>query len=356
MALENPETEEIEAPATDSFSIFEAARGEKSDAVIELPKEEEPDGDPVEVEDIEEGQEVPAKEEKPDNEEIDLEEVQPVTPVKKERVARDYNGFEPKEVEMLKKCGNDTFTEFSRLLKEEKTRKANPPKTVEANPHNLPAAYFEHPEAYILSPDYSRTLNTVQRIDSIKDHYIRQKRNIDKNGKFVEIQKNNNGEIITLPEREATDDDAVNVEKYIDFMNTQGQKAKNDLEKIVTTFKDKHQGDIKSIQEAENNFFPGFDDPKHETVEIQKKVKEAMPSSFRDNPVTKLLAKSIGANALMLKKLQASEAENRRLKGTAKDAKNAPPKKGNFVAGKSGKVNGIDSFAAFEAARKETLQ
>lgn len=333
------------------FKIFEIARNDNEDVVVDLKKvmgnEEKSDEDKeVEVKPIK-GLSNNIQIEKTNE---DLDKVEPQPDSKPDRTkGRDYSIFDPKDVPFLKKMGNESFDWAKKNYLELREAKNKKPERKEGD---LPDSYYEHPEAYVLAPQFKQVSVHADLTGKIQEHWKRQEININKKGKVSDLGYNEKtGQLIYGAERDATDEDAVNVENLLTEAREQSISAKQKLKELTGNFKNRVQNEVQALQKEEERLFPGYGDENHETQPAQKELLNKIPPSLRNSPLAKTLAKSGAALGVIYNAYIALEKELNTLKGIKQDVKGAPPKKGAFVATSTSKQP-VD-FSIFQKARSE---
>ena len=352
-----PHDIEITPPAG-SFDIFSKALGETKETVTAKPevKTSTEEGLNSNTEVIEGEETQPAT--KPEVTEPEVKDPE-VTPTEKEVIVeapangkpkdkvdpRDYSIFNQADVPALKQMSNKAFDVHKKLFLELKELKAKPPE----NKTGLPDSYYENPRAFMLSPEYDKLVTNVTFADQVATHWKKQEINIRKTGKFEDMTQDAQGNIVIHEPKDATVDDEIRVNKYADWSRDQHNKLQSQLEDTTKNFKKRHEDDVGVIQKAEAQYFPDYDKTDHPTQPLQKAIIEALPASFRSNPVTKLLAKTGAANALYINRIKTLEAELAKLKGIKTDSNGAPPTRKSFVPGKPKETAG--TFDIFDKQR-----
>lgn len=346
--IENIEVQKTEAkPIVTDFNSFKQVRHEskKDPSSIVKPKEE-----------IKEEEKVEEK----------LEDKQGrIQPNVKLPEKRDYSGLEKDEIELFQRMRNDAFAKLKPVFLEHKklkqeivdSQKKLNEELTKSKTNGLPDSYYEHPEAFLLSQEYKDLSGITREAESIKNHWRLQEISIKRNGKFQDLDRNKNGQLVLGELKDATPEDELQVSNYADAAREQYLKQSNKLENLTSGFKGKHDADIKVLKGYEEQYFKGFDDENHPTKELQKAIIDNMPPSFRGSPVTKLLGKVGAANGLLVAENKTLKAEIAKLKGIKQDAEAAPPTKEKLVAGKESKQKGsiIDSFSAFQRIKNGEL-
>lgn len=334
--IEAPELVEV---AEDSPKGFDDILKARAEGTRSNPKQQEIKDESEEEEEVLEEKEKPEVVTSAKKPEL----LQKPPEVKKPKVARDYTGFEPDEIEMLKQVGNTGFAKFKELLLKEKEAKKNPkPETRKIE------VTIDNPDGYTLTPEYKKLEATHREAVAIKEHWKLQAINIRKNGKFIDLDRDpTSGKLITSPEREATVEDELEVERHYEGTKDQADAIKGKLNEIANGYKSKFQNEVAFLKDTEEKYFPGYGDENHATKAIQQQLISVLPASFQKHPLASLLAKSGAVNVQSVNRIKELEAENVKLKGIKTDARRAPPTKAGFVSSKpsGAKITSFEDMA-----------
>ena len=287
---------------------------------------------------------------------IDLEEVASKTKIdgkeKKPIVERDYSDIPESEHEIWKKMSNETFNKLKPIYLEHGKLKQQVEdlKKVSATP------VYGHPKAYALTEEYEQRVTDAQMASSVLRHWQMQLAKIRRGEPWKDLNEDEKtGKFVLSEEKEATAEAETEVLQYLSDAQEQNHKFRKDLQDYVEKYSSKYTDDFKILQDAQEKYFPGYKDPKHPTSNVQKAVIEALPLSFRNDPLAPLLAMTAANNAILMGKLQAMEKEMNKIKGIKTDAEKAPPTSRNFVnsGGKKSGEFGTVKYSDFQRARDE---
>lgn len=270
---------------------------------------------------------------------------------------RDYADLPENVIPIFKKMSNESFNALKPVylahgkLQEEVKKKETEIAELKKGKVSLPESYFEHPQGYLLDPEYTQAEVNTNLSQQILNHWNQQLILIRQGKPWQDLGEDQKGNIIALSPKQPTENDEIAVMNYINFAHQQLVKNQSKMETAAERFKSRHTEDIKLLKEAETTYFPDFDKPEHPTSGIQKQVIEALPASMRKHPLASVLAKTAAANALL-------RAEILNLKGGVKpptDTKEDKtvtngPKKGQ-VGGGTGKQNNSQPEVKFSTFR-----
>lgn len=300
----------------------------------------------VEGEEVEEAEEVETPENKPEEkaQPQKIEQKLPETPAKfpsRAEQLKELGITDPKDIGMLKKMSNESFAYVTQLIRKSREydgeigkykTELETLKTKTPEPHH--PTLYHHPEGYKLSPKYNETLSMVNKARGVLDHWVEQMAKIRRGEKWSGLQADKDGNIFVSDEESEGDARAeVYVSKELAVTQQFLAKYENQLQGIQESHINSRKADEAFIKQQEERFFPGYDDPKHETAEAQKMLRERLPGSMQDYVPTSIFVKTVANNAKFAQKVQQLEAELAKYKGAAKPA-NGQPTKNKFVAGK----------------------
>jgi hypothetical protein len=267
---------------------------------------------------------------------------------------RDYSWVPAEMLPEIKKLKNNEYAFAERVIKPLVTanNQLKQKAAENSNPLKLPDNYYNHPQAYTLSPEYQQIESNHQLASSVADHWAEQEVNIRRNGKFIDLVEKD-GKIFKTEERDATAQDEVVINKRIRFANNQLARIEKQKEEVVGGFKKSHEDAVTYMNEAMTKLFPGFDAEDHPTKPMQKKIIEALPAPYQTHPLANVVATITAANALLKQEADTYKKELAKIKGIKHDATNAPPRKNNFVPGSNNNTAKVGTkMSDFEARKR----
>lgn len=234
-------------------------------------------------------------------------------------VARDYTGFDEKETEVLKKMSNESFNYIRPALLERKNLAA----TLAAKDKEiadlkvgktiLPDNYFEHPKAYVLTPEYNAAASNLNIANFALTHWQQQLVNIRQGQPWKDIELKD-GRPVYGVEQKADAQAEAKVLHYINYASNQLSRVQNDVQQIEQSWDARHKQASGVFKEAEKQHFSDFENADHPYMPVVKNILNSIPVEFKSNPMTTLLAKSGARTIQAMNYAKQVELENIKLK------------------------------------------
>jgi len=287
--------------------------------------------------------------------------------------SRDYSKFKPEHQEFLKHLPNAAFlkasSELTKLYEIEAENGKLKNELKESATGKLPASYYEHPEGFRLSSQFSELSNEMQYYDFEVSHWKSQLANIKRGQPWLELLgydektrqprfrkiepltiTNADGEkVVTL--------DVDNEQKVSDYIQsvTEGRKETiGKLEQIKQQHINDYQRSKEGLDSLEKQFFSNFADetklPKAVKADIQL-AKDAIDKStpaFSKNPMSKLLIYSYATIKFQQRQIQQLAQFLNKEKEKMENSRMAGPSRGEFITGGSGESDRIISEKDFD--------
>lgn len=224
----------------------------------------------------------------------------PAEPEVKEPLAftqttRDYSIFDPADVDALKKLPNGAFNRFRDTFVEAKKNKEELEtlrKEVSSKPKE-PVYLYEHPEGYMLQPEFTNLLTQEDQSNQLVNFYQDQLAKasegedfqfVNEQGQIQEVKLNGrvNGRANALLQ--------VELNKYVQYQ----QQAKLAVQQFQTRYKQGVLTVNQQLKQLEDKFFPGFDETKlsPEDKTVYDYAHQITPEPLRNSPQTRILAKA----------------------------------------------------------------
>lgn len=284
-----------------------AGFGSKLSSIKAPAKVEQPT--PQEDENIEEG-EVELEETAEDVGETNNEEVDP-TPVEddgdtvklteeEQKVIhgnnkRDFTGFDKDEIKLLKKLDNGRFLKVSQKWKELK-EKAAEVETLKQQTTNLtkqlreggiPETWSEHPEAYVLHPEYQKLSNDISRVDYEENFYRQQALRVKNGEEWQHITGyQQNGQPILSQAMKASNEADIWLNSIIGKAAHVKGGIEQQINNIQRNFQHQHQSATTEIKTQIDQFVSKLIDPLKPKAEDEATIDKVLPASFKSNPMT----------------------------------------------------------------------
>jgi hypothetical protein len=268
---------------------------------------------------------------------------------------RDYTGFNDKQVKLLKRLDTGRFEAISsewRALNAAATKAVELASQLEeqkkiAAGKGIPSSWYEHPEAYTLTPEFRQLSNQYAQYDVVENHYTQQMAAIQDGKPWVAITGFNpqTGEPIYSSEQQPSSQAMANVNRAL----MQATQAKGQLQGRVDNLSQSFVNNHKQAADAINNEIKTRMDSLHPEVKPSDKdielVMDVLPGMYRSHPLAKGFAQMLALNfaqARYLKKLLTEKEQGAKLDADKKLAGprgggNIPPKGPSTPAPKNGK-------------------
>lgn len=272
-----------------------------------------------------------------DNQQQPKEQQQTQQPAKKKGVeARNYEADLPEEYrDVARNMSNDAYAKFVEVVKKADTLEKD--RTVKSD-SGVPVSYFEHPESYLLSPDFAEATNLVRNADAVLSHWEAQKAKIAAGEDWQDLEYVD-GKIVLGAVRPANEDSKFKIGQYINHASSQRNKAVQAATEVKRTFSEKSKALVTWLREQEDKHLPMFKDEKAPIWNTAKEVFAGLPPELRHSPLASSLAKTVAVNRELtgfVKMMLANEADyKRQIAELSGRPANAPKSQGN-----NGVVNG----------------
>lgn len=207
---------------------------------------------------------------------------------------RDYAKDLPPELHAVaKEMSNPAYTEFVKYVQENKTLKAD--KTIKSE-NGLPVSYFEHPDSYILSPDFNQATQVIRQADSVLAHWEAQKAKIAAGEDWQDLDVDGNGKIILGRVHPASEEAKFKIGQYMQHVSSKKLEAQKFAGEIKQTFVARTQQTTKWLREQEDIHMPMFKDEKSPLWADANEVYKQLPPELRHSPLSSTLAKTVAVN------------------------------------------------------------
>jgi len=270
----------------------------------------------------------------------------PVTPK-----ARDYSDLPPEMVPLFKKMGDRSFDAFKPMYLEHQKLKKEFEALKATSEQSSKASFFDHEEAYQLSPEYKHLSQNSSLLDAEINHWQQQLVNIREGKKWQPIVLDDKGN----PVIGAEEDPSPRAEAYIINGLNQAHNLKidvnNKLQGIKGTFSAQHKGFVSGLQAVEKKVFEGADQA---TLEKAMATKLPLfPAYLHNRPEIRALAKALAVIDGMAMLLNEKKAAATTAGIKARTQTNGGPRGGELQPG-NGKATSVGAvFDEFKRAKME---
>jgi len=274
------------------------------------------------------------------------------TKKEKEVASRTLDEIDENDRPLFKAMSNETFNKLKPIYLEHKQLKQENEALKESKKKDV-ATIYGHPKSFSLTKEYETHLNDYNLSERIKSHWSLQASKVSRGEKWQDLDMDpKTGRLVLSEPKESNAEAEVFIGDQLQFAREQNFEASKGLKSYIDNYGKTYETDLQVVNDAKEKFFPGYTAKDHPTRKIQDAVLEALPISFRNNPVSELLAMTAANNAILMGRLQKALAEIDKIKGIKKDANNAQPKKGDFLTG-GGDATGV-KYSDFAKRRQES--
>lgn len=249
---------------------------------------------------------------------------------------RDYAGFNANQVKILKRLDNNRFQAIStewRALQSAANKAVELATQLEeqkkiAAGKGIPQTWYEHPEAYSLTPEFRQLSTQYAQYDAVEAHYTEQIAAIQDGKPWTAIVGVNpqTGELQYSPEQQPTPQAMANVNRALIQATTAKGQLQAKVDNLASNFANTHKQAASQIK----NEIQGYLDKLHPEVKPVDKdvemVTNMLPAMYKNHPLawgfSQLVAMSF-AQGRFLKKLLSEKEQAAKV---AADTKLAGPR------------------------------
>ena len=273
--------------------------------------------------------------------------------------ARDYTGFSPEEVAVLKQMSNQAFYFTLNKIKQSQELEAKL-KTAENS------TYYQHPEGYTLDPQYQELKSNVFKADSEAKAWYNALMKIKAGESWTAPTAwGENGELVFGTEQPATNEAEELVRQRMSVAAGLAQQYRGQVKSFAGTYKQQIDAATNQLNQVQASKFPWVADPKllDQTVEIPgagshtiKSIKDnfmsLIPQQYRGHILAELGANmyavihkynaEIAAKDNQLKLATTKREETFRAEPTSHESQATPPEKPKTLHGWSAEFSSDD--------------
>jgi hypothetical protein len=234
----------------------------------------------------------------------------------------------------------------------------------------MPDSYYEHPQAFVLTPEYNDNIAVLNKASEIENYWAEQFAKIRQGDTWRDLDMDAKGNLIYgKTENKA---DAQSEALVMRYMNAAAQQVAQRRAAVMTlqqTYGDRHRKAIGVLKEAEKKHFAAYEDPKHPYAPVMKTIGDSIPVELRGSPLAPFVIKSATATIQLGHLVKQQQTEIAELKAklaaggngaasakTTTDKKDAGPTESDTtVATSEGKGGGEPevTFDDFERVKRE---
>lgn len=275
---------------------------------------------------------------------------------------RDLSLFDDTEKVYAKQMSNDAFTRFVDLKKTVKDLEAKV-----SNPAPTPGqvqSFYEHPEAYMLQPDYKEAEKAADDISDEYDAWLGQLTAVESGKPFKIVVRDANGKLTLSNEQyQPSAEVKVKLQEILHDAKFRLNEAEKNLAGVKTTFAnnfaqtntlvDKGLADafpwIKDPASYKDVAFEGPNVPKKTVEQLTSDFNNLVPAMFRNSPVMKIATPLFASVHILKSQCAKLQAENELLKAKNKEANGALPTSSGTSSGarKASEGQLVDDITGF---------
>ncbi len=272
------------------------------------------------------------------------------TKKQQEVASRVLDDIDEEDRELFKAMSNTTFNKLKPIYLEHRQLKQEN-ETLKESRKKDTATIYGHPKAFALTKEYQTFENDYNLSERIKSHWALQSAKVSRGEKWQDLDMDpKTGQLVLSELKESNAEAEAFVGDQLQFAREQNFEAKKNVKSYIDNYDKTYETDLSIVNAAKEKYFPGYTAKDHPTRKIQDAIMEALPISFRNHPVSELLAMTAANNAILMGRLKKAQEELNKIKGIKEDANNAQPLKGEFIGGK-GNDSGI-KFSDFKKRRQ----
>lgn len=258
----------------------------------------------------------------------------------------DLSEFGEQQQTWLKRMPSDARKYFADLIRVDKSNqeeiKTHKKKIQEISEGKvtIPDSYYEHPEAFKITPAYQEYQQNIGLAQSIYDHWVRQKQLVRAGKDWVDtedIQDPKTGRTrVMLKNPQAADE---NTEIYIDENLALARRQIADLENGINALQHEHLGKHKAYSEnlrsLEAKYYPQFEDEKYEQRGVLTQLEKDLTTGGimnKTNPAFGLLSRSLAMNYIYAQYIKNKLTTQQKEVERKVEAAKAGPNSSNFTA------------------------
>lgn len=227
---------------------------------------------------------------------------------------RDYSGLPDTMVPLFKTMSNDAFNALKPFYLESVATKAKYDEllakpAVQANGKpTLPDSYYEHPNAYTLTPEYAEAANNAQESQLVLEHWREQLDNVRAGATtYNGLSRNTQGQIVYTAPIKVDQRSQSHLESMFYNCNNQASQFAQALGAVKQSFITKHTEGLAELSKYEKEMFKVYEDPKHPALPIIADTLSKMHPAFRKNPLAPFCVKAAVTIQALSRALAAKE-------------------------------------------------
>ena len=266
--------------------------------------------------------------------------------------------LDPDLAPVFKQMSNDAFNKLKPIVlahkKAQDELNARNARIAELEKGRIPESYYEHPQGYVLSPEFiqaSEEFNSAQRLH---DHWKKQLVAVREGAAtYKDIAFNEQTNRYELVDRTADAIGESNILSQINAAQYAISEKQQAIRSMSTSYKARHGEVTNWVRTTESKLFPLFDAPEHKDKfdpVIQDTINK-LPPAFQHSPLARMLAKSLVTNQHLSMILNSQTQAPKQAATISAEQQRAGPTAGDTTA-TTGKVEAEVTFDEFEKVKQ----
>jgi hypothetical protein len=259
-------------------------------------------------------------------------------------------GFDDDVKSILKKTSNDAFNYVVPKLRKLQQLEVEVPtlkkklEEISSDKQVIPQTWYEHPEAYTITPQYKELAATKTFVQNIANHWQEQLVKIKSGEAWEDLIQQADGQIVKVVREKPTTQDEVAVSTYLNRSLAQVSNLDSGIQSFATQFKGIHKQLTDGIEKAQKDFFPDYiGDDKHPSWPVIKQFYAYLSERGLGNNAAAPLMSMMYARLLEYQQALAKERENnQKTKAIVSDTTKAGPASGSIASSGKAQKSGED--------------
>lgn len=207
----------------------------------------------------------------------------------------------------LQKMSNQAFAEFTKVVKE---RQALSEQLAEAKKGALPDSYYEHDQAYVLTPEFATASDAVSQTEQVLQHWSAQADALAGGADtYTTLVQGANGQLVQSAPIQADRTTASQISRAVTWAQQQYMQAQAQLQAVGQVHRTRVAETKQWINNFENNAFKVFNEKPELKAVVADTKNKMLHKSLHGNPMADMFAKAVillDYQAKALAQLQAS--------------------------------------------------
>lgn len=203
---------------------------------------------------------------------------------------RDLTVLPQEYQELGKKMSNEAFAEFTKVVKE---RQQLNEALTEAKKGQLPDSYYEHEQAYVLTPEFATASDAVTQAEQVLNHWSQQADALASGADtYTTLVQGPNGLQVSAPIA-ADRATATQISRAVTWAQQQYMQAQGQLNAVGQIHRTKAAETKQWISNFERSAFKVFDEKPELKAVVADTKNKMLHASLRGNPMADLFAKAV---------------------------------------------------------------